>query len=76
MTMDEFVDIIFKRVQGANYETIRGSLLIDMLNRWLFNHIRNDDMAYAPVLKAKILTGNAAMPQTGEDLFFQLSLWT
>jgi hemerythrin len=29
--------------------------LFDMLNRWLFNHIRNDDMAYAPVLKSKIL---------------------
>jgi hemerythrin len=29
--------------------------LFDMLNRWLFNHIRNDDMAYAPALKSKIL---------------------
>jgi hemerythrin len=29
--------------------------LFDMLNRWLFNHIRNDDMAYAPALKTKIL---------------------
>jgi hemerythrin len=28
--------------------------LFDMLNRWLFNHIRNDDMAYAPALKTKI----------------------
>jgi hemerythrin len=28
--------------------------LFDMLNRWLFNHIRNDDMAYAPALKSKI----------------------
>jgi hemerythrin len=29
--------------------------LFDTLNRWLFNHIRNDDMAYAPALKKKIL---------------------
>jgi hemerythrin len=29
--------------------------LFDMLNRWLFNHIRNDDMAYTPALKTKIL---------------------
>jgi hemerythrin len=28
--------------------------LFDTLNRWLFSHIRNDDMAYAPVLKMKI----------------------
>jgi hemerythrin len=32
--------------------------LFDMLNRWLFNHIRNDDMAYAPALKTKILELN------------------
>lgn len=29
--------------------------LFDMLNRWLFNHIRNDDMAYAPAVKEKVL---------------------
>lgn len=28
--------------------------LYDMLNRWLFNHIRNDDMAYAPAVKVKV----------------------
>jgi hemerythrin len=28
--------------------------LYDMLNRWLFNHIRNDDLAYAPALKEKV----------------------
>lgn len=29
--------------------------LFDTLNRWLYNHIRNDDLAYAPALKTKIL---------------------
>jgi hemerythrin len=28
--------------------------LFDMLNRWLFNHIRSDDMAYTPALKTRI----------------------
>lgn len=28
--------------------------LFDMLNRWLFSHIRNDDLAYAPVVKKKV----------------------
>jgi hemerythrin len=28
--------------------------LFDVLNRWLFNHIRNDDLAYAPVVKKKV----------------------
>jgi len=29
--------------------------LFDMLNRWLFNHIRNDDLSYAPAVKEKVL---------------------
>jgi hemerythrin len=28
--------------------------LYDVLNRWLFNHIRNDDNAYAPCIKARL----------------------
>lgn len=28
--------------------------LFDVLNRWLFNHIRNDDLAYAPVVKKMV----------------------
>jgi len=52
-------ELFIRRISEYKQRFERGENIVDelhdLLSRWLFNHIRNDDAAYVPAVKSSLL---------------------